>query len=265
MSIIGNLSSSSVVSAILTRLGRKYIADNNKQFKIIKWGLADDDINYELMSVLNVNLDDPDIMSLPISEPSSNESMEMINKVWLSQVFSAQQFNNFDLGTGQHVIVTSQVGDNAYIFSNDTTSRLGFWVGTYNTMGIPAVSDNYRFDFASNVDYYSLKFSAPAYDPTSGSASNNFTQISNNSYIFNAVNADNSGKYTANSFGAPNIQFTVGFVQTPQFYADFAKPENKKSIVIPNFVTITQIDSARNPVSGVTPGTISLEIRNVGI
>lgn len=65
-------SSSSIVTAILTRKGRELIAKNDGSFRITKFAFGDDEINYQLYNTATEN--DADILNLPILEPSSNEN-----------------------------------------------------------------------------------------------------------------------------------------------------------------------------------------------
>jgi len=64
-------SSSSIVSAILTRKGRELLAKNDGSFRIVKFAFGDDEINYQLYNAATDN--DTDILNLPVLEPSSNE------------------------------------------------------------------------------------------------------------------------------------------------------------------------------------------------
>jgi hypothetical protein len=65
-------SSSSIVTAILTRKGRELIAKNDGSFRIVKFAFGDDEINYQLYNIATQN--DTDILNLPVLEPSSNEN-----------------------------------------------------------------------------------------------------------------------------------------------------------------------------------------------
>lgn len=64
-------SSSSIVTAILTRKGRELLAKNDGSFRIVKFAFGDDEINYQLYNAATDN--DQDILNLPVLEPSSNE------------------------------------------------------------------------------------------------------------------------------------------------------------------------------------------------
>ena len=67
-------STTAVVKAILTRKGREALARNDGSFKITKFALGDDEINYGLFdSTVPSEQGDDKIMQLPILEPSSNE------------------------------------------------------------------------------------------------------------------------------------------------------------------------------------------------
>jgi len=65
-------SSSSVVDATLTRLGRQLLAKNDGSFQITKFAFGDDEINYQLYNL--ATNDDSNILNLPLLEPSSNEN-----------------------------------------------------------------------------------------------------------------------------------------------------------------------------------------------
>jgi len=64
-------SSSSIVTAILTRKGRELLANNDGSFRITKFSFGDDEINYQLFNAATDY--DGDILQLPVLEPSSNE------------------------------------------------------------------------------------------------------------------------------------------------------------------------------------------------
>jgi hypothetical protein len=64
-------SSSSIVTAILTRKGRELLANNDGSFRITKFAFGDDEINYQLYNAATNS--DSDILQLPVLEPSSNE------------------------------------------------------------------------------------------------------------------------------------------------------------------------------------------------
>jgi len=64
-------SSSSIVTAILTRKGRELLAKNDGSFRIVKFAFGDDEINYQLYNA--ATQDDTNILNLPVLEPSSNE------------------------------------------------------------------------------------------------------------------------------------------------------------------------------------------------
>jgi hypothetical protein len=68
-------STTAVITAILTRKGREALARNDGSFKISKFALSDDEINYGLFdnNVPTAQGDDK-IMQLPVLEPSSNEN-----------------------------------------------------------------------------------------------------------------------------------------------------------------------------------------------
>jgi len=67
-------STTAVIKAVLTRKGREALARNDGSFKITKFALGDDEINYGLFdSTVPSEQGDDKIMQLPIMEPSSNE------------------------------------------------------------------------------------------------------------------------------------------------------------------------------------------------
>ena len=67
-------STTAVITAILTRKGREALARNDGSFRITKFALSDDEINYGLFdATVPTDKGDDKIMELPILEPSSNE------------------------------------------------------------------------------------------------------------------------------------------------------------------------------------------------
>lgn len=65
-------STQSTIVSLLTTLGRKVLARNDGSFRIVKFKIGDDEINYQLYNPGNIDSEDSDIMSLPILEPCSN-------------------------------------------------------------------------------------------------------------------------------------------------------------------------------------------------
>ena len=67
-------STTAVITAILTRQGREALARNDGSFKITKFALSDDEINYGLFdNTVPSEQGDDKIMQLPVLEPSSNQ------------------------------------------------------------------------------------------------------------------------------------------------------------------------------------------------
>lgn len=65
-------SASSTISSILTVVGRQVLARNDGSFRITKFKLGDDEINYQLYNPANIDSEDADIMAIPILEPSTD-------------------------------------------------------------------------------------------------------------------------------------------------------------------------------------------------
>ena len=67
-------STTAVITAVLTRKGREALARNDGSFKITKFALSDDEINYGLFdNNVSTEQGDDKIIQLPVLEPSSNE------------------------------------------------------------------------------------------------------------------------------------------------------------------------------------------------
>lgn len=66
-------STTGTINCVLTKMGRQVLARNDGTFRITKFKLGDDEINYSLYDSANINSEDTDILSLPIFEPSTNE------------------------------------------------------------------------------------------------------------------------------------------------------------------------------------------------
>lgn len=62
----------STIISILTTKGREVLARNDGTFRITKFKVGDDEINYQLYNSGNIDSEDNDILSLPILEPCTN-------------------------------------------------------------------------------------------------------------------------------------------------------------------------------------------------
>lgn len=261
MSFIPQLSASSVVHATLTRIGKYLITANDDVFKPVYFACSDDDILYPLLDVDNVDQNDADILALPISEPSTNENNELIYKVWVDNTFENQRFVGQEQTLGQKVLITSNYGDIVTLHSDDTSRTVQTWITTINPIGRPYIAENYKLDFTSDYNFFTIEFTNP---PKTDVVNNNYDVIKENqSYIFTAVNKDGSGKYTGTMFGSPSIVFNIRLIETEQLFSELQKSQNRDRIYIPNFLTVTQIDSARTDIANVQKGTISLEVINI--
>lgn len=259
--IPNNISASSTIDAVLTREGKKILTSHDQIFKVVKYSFGDEEVNYQLLNPDNVDQDDADIISLPIPEPSTNGSTELLNKIYVNQTFANQTFSASGVTQGQqYVYITTAVGDKALLYSDNTSYKLKAWVSTFNALDRPFVDEYYRFQFTNLIDCFAIDFISPA---KSDSVNLNYTKLADNDYIFTARNSDGSGKYERTSTGAPSILFTIRFVETLKFFDMIQKPENKESIIIPDFLTITDVDSNRTPISTIRPATLALEIKNV--
>lgn len=65
-------SSTSTITSVLTTKGREALARNDSTFRITKFKLGDDEINYQLYNIGNIDSEDNDILAIPILEPSTN-------------------------------------------------------------------------------------------------------------------------------------------------------------------------------------------------
>ena len=64
-----------ILDAVLTNLGRKYLARGDGSFRITKFALGDDEVNYGLYnSDANASLKDIKLVQVPVFEASTNES-----------------------------------------------------------------------------------------------------------------------------------------------------------------------------------------------
>ena len=70
-------SSTSVIDAILTKRGRALLAKNDGSFKITKFALGDDEINYQLWDITDTENPDKNVLQLPVLEPPSNEDIAL--------------------------------------------------------------------------------------------------------------------------------------------------------------------------------------------
>lgn len=70
MGIINSLSSN--ITCIMTTMGRQVLARNDGSFRVTKFKVGDDEINYQLYDPASIDSEDDDIISIPILEPSTN-------------------------------------------------------------------------------------------------------------------------------------------------------------------------------------------------
>jgi len=63
---------SSTVVSVVTRKGREVLARNDGTFRITKFKVGDDEINYQLYNPVNIDSEDADILAIPILEPSTD-------------------------------------------------------------------------------------------------------------------------------------------------------------------------------------------------
>jgi hypothetical protein len=70
MGFINSLSST--ITCIMTTTGRAVLARNDGSFRVTKFKVADDEINYQLYDPASIDTEDADIVSIPILEPSTN-------------------------------------------------------------------------------------------------------------------------------------------------------------------------------------------------
>lgn len=261
MGYIATTSATANIDAVLTRDGRRILASSTEQFNITQWAVADDEINYQLMTdVTNIDNTSQNLLSLPIPEPSTNSAVELINKVWVNNTFLDQQFAASSVQTAQKVILATSKGDVGMLYSDDTSNSLSIFIGTLSPIGRPFVAPFYSLTFNSNYDFFNITFTEP---PLTSQINNNWTKVNQYQYTFTAANADSSGTYTHNHNGSPAVVFVVQLVMTPLLLQQLALPSNRSQIYIPNFLTVTQVDAAGAPDSTVSPATLPLSVINV--
>ncbi len=111
-------SSTSIVTAILTREGKQRLADNSQQFKITDFKFSDDEINYALYDGSSEDAPNTDILNLPILEPSSNGNGN-----------SAQRFELLSLPFG--TLNVAQIETNLQsIYRNRQGQTINFYIKT---------------------------------------------------------------------------------------------------------------------------------------
>ena len=254
-------SATATIDSVLTRYGRELLSSNTKVFAPTQFAIDDGEINYQLLNdVVNIDQDSPDILALPIPEPSTNENNEMLSKVWVNNTFLGQQFSVTSATMAQTVQITTSVGDVGVLYSDDTTRTISVWVATLNEIDKPLIGSYYRFIFTNQYDFYTIQFVNP---PLNSTINNNFNQISANEYDFHAVNSDSSGTYIGTPNGNPVIVFTVSLLETPGLFTALQDPTNAKAIIINNFLTVIAVDASNTQLPNVSPATLSLQINNV--
>jgi hypothetical protein len=82
MSIFLNNSGDIILDAVLTDEGRRRLAKGDGTFKIVKFALGDDEINYKNYDLTASSaLKDQDIMSTPVLEAFTNNAASLKNKL----------------------------------------------------------------------------------------------------------------------------------------------------------------------------------------
>jgi hypothetical protein len=64
---------SATISCVLTKAGKLALAKNDNSFRITKFKVSDDEINYQLYNPGSIDSEDSDIINIPILEPSTNQ------------------------------------------------------------------------------------------------------------------------------------------------------------------------------------------------
>ena len=122
------------------------------------------------------------------------------------------------------------------------------------------MANKYRFIFTNAIDYYTIQFVNP---PLTDLINNNFDKVSATEYVFHQINTDSSGKYTSNPTGSPVIVLKINLTETTQLFTDLQNPTNRDQIVIPNFLTVMQVNDANVQDPNVSTASIDLQIKNI--
>jgi hypothetical protein len=315
MSLIS--SSAIVIDATLTRTGRRFLIGDDVQFNPVKFAIADDEVNYQLMLIDGVqNIDDVShsITSLPISEPCTNDASEMMFKVYVNQTYLNQQFAD-TIAPGIYISSTiSTGGQRIQLHSDDTTSKASISFNSTNQNGRSFISPYYYVKFDTSYDFINYGFLYPSFTtlsndnweiadsilqsnmtdntmnvdkssvPVSMSApninmappmsvvnrlgqmstkTNNEILSQQGAYVFNKASKTGNNPYKGTPYGSPCIVVQAGFTETTMYHELKLLPENKQSIIVPNFVTITQLDINKQIDPKVAAISIPLEIINI--
>lgn len=261
MSYLSNSSTGNIIDSVLSRYGKRLLTSSTEVFAVTKFALGDDEIPYQLVDQSNIDQYDSDILSLAIPEPSTNMSSELIHKIYVNEPFADGQFNGSltSQSISQFVDLTSSFGDKIILNSSDTVTKTLVSISTFNQINRPYIGKFYNIKINDTVDCFTFDFLSPVFTDT---INNNYTELSPTEFVFSAVNSDGSGTYTKNSSGVPVITMAFRFSETVNFFELIKKPENKLSINVANFLTVTQIDESRQPLTDIRTASMPLQINN---
>jgi hypothetical protein len=144
-------STTSNVTAILSRDGKQILADNSSLFKITGFKFSDDEINYSLYDGSSQDAANTDILNLPILEPSSNGNggaavrYELLSLNFgvlnLAEIITnLPDIISFNTNTLDFFIKTLRAFDSVYYLNSSNNDVISVNQGTIETSKDPDIS-----------------------------------------------------------------------------------------------------------------------------
>lgn len=180
-----------ILQAVLTRVGRDKLLNDNKSFQITKWAVSDDDVNY---NTLTETLSGDVTFSGPVLEPSVNENSSLKYKL-LRTVSDYSQYISENVST-------TIIPDNEYALKYTKSGSDKFSLSDFNNESIifsftltlnrqTSLSDSFIIDMSNFWKYNNCYFDFNALNPigfvSSQTISSNYWYIKDSSYTTNGI------------------------------------------------------------------------------
>lgn len=154
-----------IVDAVLTDVGRKRLAEGNGSFRVAKFALADDEIDYSLYNAANTSGSayyDLSLLQTPVFEPSTYSNAGLVSKLF-SYVDQNLLYlpilllnQNLNVSDGLPSVIDTNTNGFDLIASDNFANYISSFVGTSNSL-IDA-----RRNITSNIAQTALFSSAGA-------------------------------------------------------------------------------------------------------
>ncbi len=229
MGLLGINDQDVLVSAVLTKRGRELLFGGmNSRFKITKFALSDDEINY---SLFNINASDPgqDIENLSIIEASTNDSTQLKNKLirfnsnTLENISKSAQFKNIPSNEIQFKTQNTKTTLSVENWNSDV-AEISFSLLDPTTQSL-FLSNAFTIDFTEFFNTCGMTFNFSQIAPPI----NYFYDASPSTSLGTIYNIDNSHKNNAinNNSNAINIENFVNSLNIPAITFEISLQESQ--------------------------------------